>query len=144
MHSDNLVSIQCSSNCPNIKNGVKKIKHALDSYVNLAFLIPSDWKEGDSPPKKFLIFFDDIMQATQVANYLHSHLLKHLRHKIKWFNADMTFNYKQSEMKNLQDSKTWGYCITESFGMGMDISDIELVLQWCANCKLTTLWQWFG
>ncbi|KAL4065980.1 hypothetical protein J3A83DRAFT_4098792 [Scleroderma citrinum] len=143
MHSDNLVSIQHSSNCPNIKIGVKKIKHALDSYVDLAFLIPSDWKEGDSPPKKFLIFFDNIKQATQVANF-HSCLLKHLRHKIKWFNADMTSNYKQSEMKNLQDSETWGYCTTESFGMGMDISDIELVLQWHANCKLTTLWQWFG
>ncbi|KAL4068976.1 hypothetical protein J3A83DRAFT_4095417 [Scleroderma citrinum] len=144
MHLDNLVSIQRSSDHPNIKIGVKKIKHALDSYVNLAFLISSDWKEGDSPPKKFLIFFDNIEQATQAANYLCSHLLKHLRHKIKWFNADMTSDYKQSEMKNLQDSETWGYCTTESFGMGMDISDIELVLQWCANCKLTTLWQQFG
>ncbi|KAL4066170.1 hypothetical protein J3A83DRAFT_4098971 [Scleroderma citrinum] len=144
MHLDNLVSIQCSSDHPNIKIGVKKIKHALDSYVDLTFLIPSDWKEGDSPPKKFLIFFDDIKEATQVANYLYSHLLKHLRHKIKWFNADMTSDYKQSEMKNLQDSEPWGYCTMESYGMGMDISDIELVLQWHANCKLTTLWQWFG
>ena len=117
MRSDNLVSIQCSSDRPNIKIGVRKIKHALDSYADLGFLIPNDWKDRDPPPPKFLIFFDEIKQAIQAAKYLCSRLPKHLRHKIKWFNADMTPTYKESEVRNLKDGDTWGYCTTESFGM---------------------------
>ena len=91
--------------------------HTLDSHADLAFLIPDNWKDGDPPLKKFLIFFDDIKQAINPATYLRGRLPKHLKHKIKWFNADMTPTYKESEVGNLQDDETWGYCTTESFGM---------------------------
>ncbi|KAF8233809.1 hypothetical protein L208DRAFT_1265108, partial [Tricholoma matsutake] len=39
---------------------------------------------------------------------------------------------------------TWGLFTTDSFGMGMDIPDVELVVQWKATCTLSTLWQRFG
>ncbi|KAG2367211.1 hypothetical protein BDR07DRAFT_1263953, partial [Suillus spraguei] len=47
MHADKMVTIRHSSDRPNIKIGVKKIKHALNSYADLAFLIPTGWKLGD-------------------------------------------------------------------------------------------------
>ncbi|KAF8415905.1 hypothetical protein L210DRAFT_3313175, partial [Boletus edulis BED1] len=99
-------------------------------YADLAFLIPDEWKNGDPSPPKFLVFFDDIQQAIQAAKFLRSRLPSQLRDKIKWFNADMTTTYKEKELKNLRSGETWGYCTMESFGMGMDISDIELVVQW--------------
>ncbi|KAG2033587.1 hypothetical protein BDR03DRAFT_840760, partial [Suillus americanus] len=39
MHADKMVTIHRSSDHPNIKIGVRKIKHALNSYTDLAFLI---------------------------------------------------------------------------------------------------------
>ncbi|KAG2047939.1 hypothetical protein BDR06DRAFT_896544, partial [Suillus hirtellus] len=56
MYADKMVTIHHSSDHPNIKIGVKKIKHALNSYADLAFLIPTSWKVGGLPSPKFLIF----------------------------------------------------------------------------------------
>ncbi|KAG1888766.1 hypothetical protein F4604DRAFT_1569898, partial [Suillus subluteus] len=49
MHADKMVTIRHSSDCPNIKIGVRKIKYALNSYCNLAFLIPTGWNVGNPP-----------------------------------------------------------------------------------------------
>ncbi|KIK80182.1 hypothetical protein PAXRUDRAFT_112312, partial [Paxillus rubicundulus Ve08.2h10] len=64
--------------------------------------------------------------------------------KIKWFNADMSPTFKDTELENLISSDTWGLCTTTSFGMGMDVPDIWLVIQWQASCKVAALWQRFS
>jgi hypothetical protein len=37
------------------------------SFRDLAFLIPDNFKEGDPPPPKFLIFFDNTKEAERAA-----------------------------------------------------------------------------
>ncbi|KIJ62204.1 hypothetical protein HYDPIDRAFT_94679, partial [Hydnomerulius pinastri MD-312] len=125
-----MVTVRRSSNRPNIKIGVKKIKYALNSYADLAFLIPTGWKAGDPLPPKFLIFFDDIQDAINAAPYLRSRLPLELRDKVKWFNADMTTTYKEAELGHLVSGERCGFAMTESFGLGMDVSDIKLIIQW--------------
>ncbi|KIK26865.1 hypothetical protein PISMIDRAFT_78199, partial [Pisolithus microcarpus 441] len=71
-------------------------------------------------------------------------LPRELRDKIKWFNAEMSMSYKETELEKLTSGKTWGLCMTTSFGMGMDVPDISLVIQWRVTCKLAALWQHFG
>ncbi|KAH7904952.1 P-loop containing nucleoside triphosphate hydrolase protein [Hygrophoropsis aurantiaca] len=141
---DNLVTIRRSTDRPNIHIGVKPIKGTLHSYTDLAFLIPEGWKPGDPIPPKFLIFFDNIVHAIEAAQYLRSRLPQEYQDKIKWFNADMTTYFKEDEVQNFTDGEIWGFCTTESFGMGVDISDIRIIIQWRATCSLSTLWQRFG
>ncbi|KIK74712.1 hypothetical protein PAXRUDRAFT_19609 [Paxillus rubicundulus Ve08.2h10] len=129
MHSDKLATIRRSSDRPNIKIEVRKMKYSLNSYADLAFLIPDGWKIGDPPPPKFLIFFNDIQHVIQAAKYLQRHLPREMQDKVKWFNSDMTDIYKVTELANFIDGTTWGYVTTESFGMEMDIADIQLILQ---------------
>ncbi|KAG2111456.1 P-loop containing nucleoside triphosphate hydrolase protein [Suillus clintonianus] len=126
MHADKLTFIRRSTDRPNIKIGVRKIKYALNSYADLAFLIPEGWNAGDPPPPKFLIFFDDIQDAINSARYLRKRLPVECSNKIKWFNSDMTSTYKEKELDNLVSSETWGLCTTDSFGMGMDVPNIQL------------------
>lgn len=40
MRLDKMTIIRRSTDCPNIKIGVKKLKYALSSFADLAFLIP--------------------------------------------------------------------------------------------------------
>ncbi|KIK79866.1 hypothetical protein PAXRUDRAFT_95528, partial [Paxillus rubicundulus Ve08.2h10] len=122
--------IHRSTDRPNIKIGVRKIKYALNSFTDLAFLIPEGWKPGDPPPPKFLIFFDDIQDAINVVTYLCRRLPMEYQDKVKWFNSDMTTTYKEDELNNIVSGQTWGLCTTDSFGMGMDVPDIMLILQW--------------
>ncbi|KAI6111623.1 hypothetical protein EDD16DRAFT_1447179, partial [Pisolithus croceorrhizus] len=85
-----------------------RIKYALSSFANLTFLIPAGFKVGDPPPPKFLIFFDDILASINVACIL-CHCLPHeLKEKIWWFNADMSMQYKETELQKLTSSETWG------------------------------------
>ncbi|KAG0707218.1 hypothetical protein DFH29DRAFT_797092 [Suillus ampliporus] len=109
--------IRHSTDCPNIKIGVRKIKYALNSYADLAFLIPEGWNTEDPPPPKFLVFFDDIQDAINAAWYLCKCLPVECSNKIKWFNSDMTSTYKEMELDNLISSETWGLCTTDLFGM---------------------------
>jgi hypothetical protein len=65
------------------------MKYAMNSYKDLAFLIPDDWKPGDPLPSKFLIFFDSIADSIEAAKFLRSRLPLEYCHKIKWFNSEM-------------------------------------------------------
>ncbi|KIK73732.1 hypothetical protein PAXRUDRAFT_96792, partial [Paxillus rubicundulus Ve08.2h10] len=144
IQADKLVVICRSSDRPNIKIGVRKIRYTLSSYADLAFLIPAGFKVGDPPAQKFLIFFDNIPESINAACSLRRRPPLELRVKIKWFNADMSTTYKEAELENLVSGETWGLCTTASFGMGMDVADIFLAIQWRATCKIAALWQRFG
>jgi len=117
MRPDKTITIRQSSDRPNIKIGVRKIKYALRSYADLAFLVPLGWKVGDPPLPKFLIFFDNIQDAINAAQYLCSRLPPEARDLIKWFNADMSTNFKDKELERLIAGDSRGYASTESFGM---------------------------
>ncbi|KIJ14137.1 hypothetical protein PAXINDRAFT_79849, partial [Paxillus involutus ATCC 200175] len=70
MHADKMVVVRRSSDRPNIKIGVKKIKYALNSFADLAFLIPAGFKLGNPPPPKFLIFFNNIADSISAACFI--------------------------------------------------------------------------
>ncbi|KAG2360606.1 hypothetical protein BDR07DRAFT_1246796, partial [Suillus spraguei] len=100
-------------------------------------------------------FFDNIQDSIAAAKTIQKRLPSALRHRIKWFNSDMTTQFKEDELDCLISGETWGLYTTESFGMhsiianhghvyGMDVLDILLVIQWKATCKLATLWQRWG
>ncbi|KIM71289.1 hypothetical protein PILCRDRAFT_82953 [Piloderma croceum F 1598] len=117
--------------------------HPANSYLDLAFLIPKHPPPGWQCPK-FLIFFDDIAESIVVANFLPKRLPPKLCDKIVWFNADMLAEFREVESMKLKAGDVWGLCCTDLFGMGVDLPDIELIIQWKATCDLCTLWQRFG
>ena len=90
--------------------------HPANSYLDLMFLIPENPPSGWRPPK-FLIFFDDIAESIAVAKFLRKRLPSELHHMIKWFNADMSTEFRDAEATNLREGVTWGLCCTDSFGM---------------------------
>ncbi|KAG1811372.1 P-loop containing nucleoside triphosphate hydrolase protein, partial [Suillus subaureus] len=141
----NTCIIHRSNDRPNVHLVVWEFQYPMSSYLDLAFLIPEnvtlDWK-----PPKFLVFFDDISKLVAAAKFLRLRLPQPLRSMLKfvWFNAEMTPNFREEHTKNLKAGTVYGLCCTDSFGMGVDLSDIALVIQWHMSCDLCTLWQQFG
>jgi superfamily II DNA/RNA helicase len=88
-----------------------------NSFRDLAFLIPDNFKEGDPPPPKFLIFFDNTKEAERAAKYLRCRLPLCLQENVKYFHSTMTPRYREDELDALRDSRTWGLCTTDAFGM---------------------------
>ena len=117
MQKDRTVVYHRSSDRPNVKIGVRKIKYALGTFTDLTFLIPARIKVGNPPPPKFLVFFDNIPDSIEAVAVHHWRLPFKLRDRIKWFNADMSPTFKEEELENLVGSETWGFCTITLFGM---------------------------
>ncbi|KIM36196.1 hypothetical protein M413DRAFT_78603, partial [Hebeloma cylindrosporum] len=144
IRDENTYTFFRSNDRPNVHLTVRKMKYPLNSYKDLAFLIPDDWDPTTPLPYKFVIFFDNITDSINAAKYLRAHLPLPLKDKIKWFNSEMSVEFRDEESAWFKDAKDGGLACTESFGMGIDLPDINLVIQWRATCDLCTLWQRFG
>ncbi|KAL6307300.1 P-loop containing nucleoside triphosphate hydrolase protein [Sparassis latifolia] len=140
-HTEHIIR---SNDRPNVAISVHKMQHAACSFKDLNFLISDNFKDGDTPPPKFLVFFDNIKKAEAVVQHLCSQLPVELRDKIKHFHSVMTDHYRNDECEALKNSNIWGLCVTDSFGMGLDLADIQLIVQWKAPRNMNTLWQRFG
>ena len=116
IRKDNAYIHERSNDRANVSICVRPMVHPAKSYLDLAFLIPVDPKPGWRPPK-FLIFFDDIAESIAVANFLRKRLPPAFRHMIKWFNSDMSAEFRDAESMKLKEGETWGLCCTDSFGM---------------------------
>ncbi|KAJ7683797.1 P-loop containing nucleoside triphosphate hydrolase protein [Mycena rosella] len=133
-----------SNDHSNIHITVRKMKYAINSFKDLRFLIPPDW-DGTTPlPYKFTIFFDTIAESIAAAEYLRSLVPFVFRDKIKWFNSEMSPEFRADESDKFNQGLNYGLSCTESFGMGIDLPNITVVIQWRATCDMCTLWQRFG
>ncbi|TFK71826.1 P-loop containing nucleoside triphosphate hydrolase protein, partial [Pluteus cervinus] len=137
--------IAYSNDRPDIFLTVRGLRYPVKSFRDLDFLIPKGWKEGDLLPEKFVIFFDNIKEAQSAVHHLRTLLPKGVGRKvIKYFHAVMSDEYREKAVVDLREGRLWGICATDAFGMGMDLPDIKLVIQWKATCDFSTLWQRFG
>ena len=106
-----------SNDRPNIALTVVQMQHNQNSYEDLAFLIPKNWKEGDPIPKKFMVFFDNKKHAEEAAQFLKSRISLELQEKLPWFHAGMTPFFKEEKISELGGGGCWGLCATDSGGM---------------------------
>ncbi|GBE79102.1 hypothetical protein SCP_0202990 [Sparassis crispa] len=53
----------------------------------------------------------------------------------------MTPEFREIATSNLKEGTLYGLYCTDSFGMGVDLPDIKIVIQWRCTCNLDTLWQ---
>ncbi|KAG1728758.1 P-loop containing nucleoside triphosphate hydrolase protein [Suillus paluster] len=95
-------------------------------------------------PLKFMIFCNSRQDSQRMAEYLHSQLHPELQHKIIWFHSRMMQEFRTDMMEKLHGGKLWGMCCTDAVGMGLDIRDVELVVQWGYISSLCTLMQRLG
>ncbi|KAL6308381.1 P-loop containing nucleoside triphosphate hydrolase protein [Sparassis latifolia] len=143
MRRDKTLLIRRSNDRPNVYLTVHKITHSLDSFEDLAFLIPGNWQPGDHIPK-FLVFFDNIQESVRATSFLRSWLPPEYQNLVRWYNADMSSAFRACATTDFTEGKVCGLICTDAFGLGVDIADIEIVVQWRATCDMDALWQRIG
>ncbi|KAG2115645.1 P-loop containing nucleoside triphosphate hydrolase protein [Suillus cothurnatus] len=127
VQSYNLAKVVRSNDRPNIHLMVQEMKYPCNMCHDLTRIL--SLKEG-TPPEKFMIFVNSRDQAEGVCNSLCKDLPSHLRHKIVWFHSGMSMQFQLDMMEKLTNSEIWGICCTDAAGMGLDLRDIRLVIQW--------------
>jgi len=101
----------------NVAFCVKKMWYSMSSFEDLAFLVPSKWVEGDPPPHKFMVFFNNKRKAENASTFLRKRMPQALKDKVKWFHAGMTKFFRTEELESFNKGGTWGLCMTDVGGM---------------------------
>jgi superfamily II DNA helicase RecQ len=116
-----------SNDRPEIRLVVRSLTYTAKSFQDLNFLIPDNFEEGDPPPDKFLIFFDDRKEAERACKYLRAQFPPSLRDKIRWFHSVMTDKTRQDDVEAMRKGENWGFCSTDSFGMVKKTNSLESI-----------------
>jgi superfamily II DNA helicase RecQ len=126
IRKEQLFTMHRSNDRPNIRLTVRKMIHPANSFLDLAFLIPEPLPEEWRPPK-VLIFFDNIGESLRAAKFLRRRLPLEKRALIRWFNSEMSAEYRQDGCEDLKTGRAWGFVATDSFGM------VCIVCNWSAS-----------
>lgn len=118
----NTTIFQRSNDRPNIAIVVRRMQHSQDSYEDLAFLVPKNWKKEDPLPPKFMVFFDNKKDAEGATKFLRSRVSLELKERIPWFHAGMTKFFRAEQVVKLRgDNKeveeVFGFSATDSGGL---------------------------
>ncbi|KAF9045231.1 P-loop containing nucleoside triphosphate hydrolase protein [Panaeolus papilionaceus] len=139
-----LLSIKLTSNRPNITYATHEIARELSDFRNLDFLVPVPYPENWVMPKT-LVFYDKIDLATGAAAYLDRRLPLHLQQTgvVCHYHGGMSQEYLTSIYDDF--SKSDGKCkllhATEGASTGLDIPDIEVVIQYGISRDVPTTLQ---
>ncbi|KAF8150999.1 P-loop containing nucleoside triphosphate hydrolase protein [Crassisporium funariophilum] len=144
LRPDKTVFVHCSNDRPNIHLVVRPMAHPVKSYHDLAFLIPNNFTVDSPRFPKFLVFFDSTTSSEDAIRYLRTRLPPELRDKITWFHSTMTSAYREEEFDCFASDEVWGLAVTDAFGMGLDLPDVQIVVQYRVPSDMCTLWQRFG
>jgi len=140
---------------PNIRQFVatimpKKLR-AVDrqsEYVQLEMIYPRSGSVFFVP--KTMIFVDSIDKAHNIAIYLQEAMLaRFLHHKNQMsqpFSSNLEADTRTEFMEAFRSGVIRIMICTDTAGMGVDIPDVDLVIQWRLHPHLTVayLWQWIG
>ena len=108
---------QRSNDRHNIAFCVKKMKHPMSSFEDLAFLVPSCYTEPNCVPRKFMVFFDSKREAEAASQFLQNRMPETLKHKVKWFHASMSEFFRKEELQSFREGNLWGLGMTDVGGM---------------------------
>ena len=93
LRDENLMLSRLSVDRLNISLVVRPFANARNSYLDLKFLL-GNWKAGDPPPPKLIVFFDNIPESVRAGHFLRRLLPQEFRDRIIWFNSHMSDRFK--------------------------------------------------
>ncbi|KAF7334163.1 ATP-dependent DNA helicase Q-like 3 [Mycena venus] len=149
VHQDLVVKLQfdpkdyifCSigNDRPNVSQVIRSMEHAANSYRDLDFLIPAGTNKPGEIKKTFL-YTDDIKDGGKTIDHLNARVPEEYRSRglVRPYNAGMSRQYREDVMALFKAGIIRILVCTDAAGMGCDISDIELVVQWKAPQNLSS------
>ncbi|KAJ3560311.1 hypothetical protein NP233_g10922 [Leucocoprinus birnbaumii] len=135
--------IRRSNNRENIYLMVEEMKNLAAGLLDLRRYLALD--SGIKPPK-FMVFTKSRPDTEWIAQELWNDLPedKVPKNTLVWFHAGMSSHFEADAIQKLRDGVVWGIIICmDAAGMGLDISDVELIIQWGYVDSLCTLPKYF-
>ncbi|KAG8710059.1 hypothetical protein FRC11_004919 [Ceratobasidium sp. 423] len=91
-----------------------------------------------------MVFMRSKKLCQDAAKFLRGRLPLELQDRVVWVHADMSREFIEEAMIALRNGELFGITCTDVAGMGIDISDIDLVVQYQLPSKYCSVSQHFG
>ncbi|KAJ7084890.1 P-loop containing nucleoside triphosphate hydrolase protein [Mycena belliarum] len=140
VHQDLLTKLQfdphnytyCSvgNDRPNVTQIIRALQHPANSYRDIDFMVRPNSRPQDI--KKAFLYTDDIKDGGKIIDHLNArvHTTYRARGLVRPYNAAMSPEYRAQVMSLFKAGIVRVLVCTDAAGMGCDIPDIELVVQW--------------
>ncbi|KAI0806299.1 P-loop containing nucleoside triphosphate hydrolase protein [Irpex lacteus] len=158
------------NNRPNVSIVVRACEHPLASFADLDFIIPTTIRCHADVPKTYL-YVDNINTGSQIIDHLSSLLRSRLQSDpshshpnhppssgggrtgqcsllgpgiIRPFNATLSKEYRNIAMAKFREGDIRILVCTDAAGMGINVSDVDVVVQWKLPATLSNFIQRAG
>ncbi|KAI0771547.1 P-loop containing nucleoside triphosphate hydrolase protein [Trametes elegans] len=142
--------LNVGNDCPNVSIIVHACEHPLNSYADLDFVIPETVSSPELIPKSY-VYADNIHTGTEIVDYIQSLIVtrtgipKHeAEQAVHPFNAVMSDSYRLESMDAFRRGKICILVCTDAAGMGCNVRDVDLVVQWRLPSTLSNFIQRAG
>ncbi|KAF5313671.1 hypothetical protein D9611_010068 [Ephemerocybe angulata] len=141
----NFVNLDLGNDRKNVSLVIRAMQHAMKTYRDLWFLIPTILRSINDIKKAF-IYADTIHVAREIEEYLYSICPETLRNKgfIRPYSAAFSVAYRQAVMELFRAGKVRILICTDAAGMGCNIPDIDIVVQWKLPASVSSFVQRAG
>ncbi|EIW73976.1 P-loop containing nucleoside triphosphate hydrolase protein, partial [Coniophora puteana RWD-64-598 SS2] len=125
------VYINIGNDRDNVSLAVRAIHHAQKTLSDVGFVVPSNTQHREDIPKTW-IYADDIKEGTAITNYLNECLPDHLKNTglIREYSAVFNSDYRTAAMNQFRSGSIRILVCTDAAGMGCNIPDVDVVVQW--------------
>ncbi|KAF8162230.1 P-loop containing nucleoside triphosphate hydrolase protein [Pholiota molesta] len=116
---------------PNVSIVVRAIQNNISSYTDLDFLIPSDAQTASNVKKTF-VYSDNITVGSDMMEHLYEISPVSLRDSgaIRTYSSAFSSKYRREVMELFKAGIVRILICTDAAGMGCNIPDIDVVVQW--------------
>ncbi|KAF5330105.1 hypothetical protein D9758_018274 [Tetrapyrgos nigripes] len=129
----------------NVSLVVRAIHNPINSFIDLDFVIPKDTSSANDIPKTF-IYYDNVIGGPDMEDHLIDILPGNLKTEgvVRLFSAAYSNDYRDTVMKEFKAGKVRVLICTDAAGMGCNIPDIDVVVQWKLPGSVSTFVQRAG
>ncbi|KAF7338756.1 ATP-dependent DNA helicase Q-like 3 [Mycena sanguinolenta] len=124
---------------PNVSQIIRAMEHPANSYRDSDFIVPSTMTKPEDIKLAF-VYSDDIKDGNKLVDHLNGRVPEPYRDRglIRPYNASMSIEYRAHVMKLFKAGIIRVLVCTDAAGMGCDIPNVELVVQWKAAQNLSS------
>ncbi|KAF5342587.1 hypothetical protein D9611_001979 [Ephemerocybe angulata] len=129
----------------NVSIIIRAMHHAMNTYRDLWFLIPAVLR-SILDIKKAFVYADTIHVARDIEDYLYSLCPEEMRKEgfIRPYSAAFSVEYREAVMEQFKVGKVRILICTDAAGMGCNIPDIDIVVQWKLPASISSFVQRAG
>ncbi|KAF7373985.1 ATP-dependent DNA helicase Q-like 3 [Mycena sanguinolenta] len=136
---ENYLFVNIGNDRPGVAQVVRSMQHPMNTYRDLDFMVDTAMTCPADIPLSFL-YTDDTKDGAEIVDHLNARVCEEYRARglVRPYNASMSREYRETVMRLFKAGIIRILVCTDAAGMGCDIANVDLVVQWKAPANMSS------